>query len=111
VKLFVRKLFFLYLKRFLPRVGDLVAGEIVALVVGLLAHVAHVVLLAQVHLLVDLQLAVEAECLGAEIALESLESGVDGVVVTQLGLADEHLVAHVAFCQYNRRTTSVSSNY
>jgi len=77
-------------------------GEIVALVVGLLAHVTHVILLAQVHLLVDLELAVEAECLGAEVALEALEAGVDGIVVSQLGLADKHLVAHVTLYQQAR---------
>jgi len=91
-----------YLEGLLAGVGDLVAGEIVALVVGLVADVALVVLLAQVHLLVDLELAVEAKGFGAQVALEALDAGVDRVVVLQLGLADEHLVAHVAFCIKNK---------
>jgi hypothetical protein len=74
------------------------ASEIVAFVVGLLADIAHVVLFAQVNLLVYLKLTVEAKCLGAQVTLEALDAGMDGVVVFQLGLADEHLVTDIALC-------------
>ena len=78
------------LERLLAGVDDLVAGEVVALVVGLVTHVALVV-----QFFVYLELAVEPEGLGAEVALEPFDPRVDGIMVLKLRPADEHLMTDV----------------